>query len=84
MTDDGEPLYDSVASEDDYTYVEQVEKLNQQKKILEEEQKNQRQLNAELVSTAVCVCVCVCVCIREFVSLYVCGNIFWGRILLGY
>ncbi len=48
MTDDGEPLYDSVASEDDYTYVEQVEKLNQQKKFLEEERK--RQLNAELVS----------------------------------
>lgn len=48
MTDDGEPLYDSVASEDDYTYVEQVEKLNQQKKILEEEQKNQCHLNAEL------------------------------------
>ncbi|XP_063866860.1 ARF GTPase-activating protein GIT2-like isoform X2 [Scylla paramamosain] len=48
MTDDGEPLYDSVASEDDYTYVEQVEKLNQQKKILEE-QKSQRQLKAELL-----------------------------------
>ncbi|XP_050728596.1 ARF GTPase-activating protein GIT2-like isoform X3 [Eriocheir sinensis] len=47
MTDDGEPLYDSVASEDDYTYVEQVEKLNQQKKFLEEEQK--RQLSAELL-----------------------------------
>ena len=67
MTDVGEPLYDSVASEDDYTYVEQVEKLNQQKKILEE-QKSQRQLKAELVSTVavvwmfehVCVCMFVC------------------------
>ncbi|XP_071542552.1 ARF GTPase-activating protein GIT2 isoform X3 [Panulirus ornatus] len=55
MTDDGEPLYDSVASEDDYSYVEQMQKLAQQKQILEE-QRRQHQLdehfseaNSELV-----------------------------------
>ncbi|KAK3886366.1 hypothetical protein Pcinc_009470 [Petrolisthes cinctipes] len=39
VTDDGEPLYDSVASEDDYTYVEQMQKLALQKQILEEQQR---------------------------------------------
>ncbi|CAL4098206.1 unnamed protein product, partial [Meganyctiphanes norvegica] len=41
FTDDGEPLYDSVASEDDYSYVENMRKLAQQKEILAE-QKRQR------------------------------------------
>lgn len=47
MTDDGEPLYDSVASEDDYSYVEQMQKLAQQKQILEE-QRRQHQLDAHV------------------------------------
>ncbi|KAG7173393.1 ARF GTPase-activating protein GIT2-like, partial [Homarus americanus] len=44
MTDDGEPLYDSVASEDDYSCLEQNQKLEQQKQILEE-QRRQHQLD---------------------------------------
>ncbi|XP_066959519.1 ARF GTPase-activating protein GIT2 isoform X2 [Macrobrachium rosenbergii] len=44
LTDDGEPLYDSVASEDDYTYVEMHKKLEQQKAILAE-QTRQNQLH---------------------------------------
>ncbi|XP_042886218.1 ARF GTPase-activating protein GIT2-like isoform X4 [Penaeus japonicus] len=43
MTDDGEPLYDSVASEDDYSYVEQMQKLRHQTEILAD-QKRQHQL----------------------------------------
>lgn len=48
MTDDGEPLYDSVASEDDYSYVEQMQKLRHQTEILAD-QKRQHQLE-EVVS----------------------------------
>ncbi|KAK8733676.1 hypothetical protein OTU49_006420 [Cherax quadricarinatus] len=44
MTDDGEPLYDSVASEDDYSCLEQIQKLSQQKLFLEE-QRRQHQLD---------------------------------------
>ncbi|XP_045584091.1 ARF GTPase-activating protein GIT2 isoform X2 [Procambarus clarkii] len=52
MTDDGEPLYDSVASEDDYSCLEQIQKLVQQKQILEE-QRRQHQLD-ELYSEPNC------------------------------
>lgn len=42
LTDDGEPLYDSVASEDDYTYVEVHKKLEQQKAFLAEQTRHQQ------------------------------------------
>ncbi|KAK7066923.1 glycerophosphoinositol permease [Halocaridina rubra] len=47
LTDDGEPLYDSVASEDDYTYVEIHRKLEQQKAILAEQSKQLRESSME-------------------------------------
>ncbi|XP_076036705.1 ARF GTPase-activating protein GIT1 isoform X2 [Oratosquilla oratoria] len=49
---DDEPLYDSVASEDDYTYLENIQKLSQQREILAEQHRQKHPCFMEAVDYA--------------------------------